>query len=809
LAVSLVAIPPHQQAFAAACTVTSTTDGRPYIAPTASGVGSGKKLGFDNTHGETAGGADWVIDGGYKDMACALAGQGYAVEEIRAYPLGTAILNQYDAVVIPEPNIPFTTAEEAALVSFVGAGHGLLMVGDHYQADRNYNTWDATEVFSGWRRGHYQVAFSSPYYWYNGTATSSSYAFNNEDDWMATNFGMRFHFNAMDMATGVTGFTAGNPADPDDPGVLAADQTFNITSGVTSVATHAGATLAIVDATKAMGIIFPNKGSIVKWSSAQATDPIAIYTDSVGTPACGSATNGGRCEGPYVAIAKPSAGKVAAVGDSSAFDTAVPKYKREDNGATKTTYNGWGEVNNSALGINLVNWLATSDPTVGIPAAQQQQVSPEPYDVFTISEPLVEPWSAGPAGYHWYDARTFSAGSYNNTTLYGIPDTTAPTVSITAPAGGATVSGTTTVSASASDDVGVTKVEFYLDSVLQSTVTVSPYNWSWNTATAANGSHSLIAKAYDAAANVGTSTTVTVTVANAADTTAPTVSITAPAGGATVSGTTTVSASASDDVGVTKVEFYLDSVLQSTVTASPYNWSWNTTTAANGSHSLIAKAYDAAANVGTSTTVTVTVSNTGTSTASETFTGTLSSSPTTKDFWIDVTATGTISLNLSWSGTAGLNLYLYNPSGTQVANAQGKPSPVTLSYNATTTGRYKIHVTRSSGTADFTLTESHPINPNVTSAYNQSGSLSAGGNQTYTLTAGGTGTIDLSVSFPTGSDFDLYLINSAGSTVASTTSRTLNPESISYQVSGAGTYTVKVQSYSGSGAYTLSGYYPK
>ena len=93
------------------------------------------------------------------------------------------------------------------------------------------------------------------------------------------------------------------------------------------------------------------------------------------------------------------------------------------------------------------------------------------------------------------------------------------------------------------------------------------------------------------------------------DITPPTTSITAPLNGATVNGTTSVTASASDNVGVTKVEFYLDGVLKSTDTTSPYAWSWDTTTATNGSHSLTSKAYDAALNVGTSTTVNVTVSN--------------------------------------------------------------------------------------------------------------------------------------------------------------------------------------------------------
>ncbi len=93
------------------------------------------------------------------------------------------------------------------------------------------------------------------------------------------------------------------------------------------------------------------------------------------------------------------------------------------------------------------------------------------------------------------------------------------------------------------------------------------------------------------------------------DTTPPTTSVTAPANGATVSGTVTVTASASDNVGVTKLELYVDGTLAVSATSGPLSYSWNTTLVSNGSHTLVSKAYDAANNVGTSTTVTVTVSN--------------------------------------------------------------------------------------------------------------------------------------------------------------------------------------------------------
>ncbi len=95
------------------------------------------------------------------------------------------------------------------------------------------------------------------------------------------------------------------------------------------------------------------------------------------------------------------------------------------------------------------------------------------------------------------------------------------------------------------------------------------------------------------------------------DTTPPTTSITSPTNGATVSGTVNVTASASDNVGVTNVEFYIDSVLKGNDTTSPYSFSWDTTTYTNGSHSIFSRAYDAALNVGQSTTINVTVNNGG------------------------------------------------------------------------------------------------------------------------------------------------------------------------------------------------------
>ncbi|WMW80535.1 CehA/McbA family metallohydrolase [Undibacterium cyanobacteriorum] len=182
-------------------------------------------------------------------------------------------------------------------------------------------------------------------------------------------------------------------------------------------------------------------------------------------------------------------------------------------------------------------------------------------------------------------------------------DTTTPTVS----ASETGTSGTITLNATASDNVGVSKVEFYVDSVLKGTATAAPYSLSLNSTTLSNGTHTYVAKAYDAAGNIGSSSAVSFSINNPVpDTTAP--SVTASESG--TSGTISFSATASDNVGVSKVEFYVDATLKATVTAAPYTTSLNSTTLTNGSHSLVAKAYDAAGNVGTSSTVTFSVNNT-------------------------------------------------------------------------------------------------------------------------------------------------------------------------------------------------------
>ena len=173
------------------------------------------------------------------------------------------------------------------------------------------------------------------------------------------------------------------------------------------------------------------------------------------------------------------------------------------------------------------------------------------------------------------------------------PDMTSPTVSIAFPTNGAPVSGTVSISASASDNVGVTNVELYKDGSLLASLTNPPYTFSWDTTKDQDGAHTLLAKAYDATNNVGTSKTATLSI----DNTQPQVTTTSPLSGATVKGSVAISVTASDTSGIQRVEFYVDGALKATDYTTPYTYQWNSKTVKAGTHTILVIAYDKAGNM--------------------------------------------------------------------------------------------------------------------------------------------------------------------------------------------------------------------
>ncbi|HEX7287725.1 MAG TPA: Ig-like domain-containing protein [Candidatus Angelobacter sp.] len=188
-----------------------------------------------------------------------------------------------------------------------------------------------------------------------------------------------------------------------------------------------------------------------------------------------------------------------------------------------------------------------------------------------------------------------------------VPDTTPPSVSISAPANNSVLTGTKTVTASATDNVAIASVQLLLDgNPFGLPLTTAPYTAQWDTTTAIPGPHAWAATATDTANNQATSAAITVTV----DNTAPQVSITAPANGSNVTGAATLTANATDNTSVAGVQFLLDGAnLGAEVTTAPYSMSWSSATVANGQHSLSARARDAAGLTTTSQAITVNVAN--------------------------------------------------------------------------------------------------------------------------------------------------------------------------------------------------------
>ena len=125
----------------------------------------------------------------------------------------------------------------------------------------------------------------------------------------------------------------------------------------------------------------------------------------------------------------------------------------------------------------------------------------------------------------------------------------------------------------------------------------------------ATGSHTFQVRATDVAGNIDASpASRTWTVAPPADTTAPTVQVTTPSDGASVSGTVAVSADAQDAGGVAQVEFLLDGQVRATDSQTPFGFNWDTSAVPNGSHVIQARATDATGNQSSSS-VTVNVDN--------------------------------------------------------------------------------------------------------------------------------------------------------------------------------------------------------
>jgi thermitase len=307
-------------------------------------------------------------------------------------------------------------------------------------------------------------------------------------------------------------------------------------------------------------------------------------------------------------------------------DPALVIVSATDANDAKASFSSWGSfvtmsapgtyiwTTNNALGYSQWNGTSFSAPVTAGVAALMMAARPDlggDRIASLMYSTAVDLGAAGRDPVFGY-GRVDAAAALRATVAYQAPvDTTAPAAAIAAPLANSSVSGLVGVTVNASDNVGVARVDLVVNGTVVATDTGAPYTFSWNSAGAANGMASLVAVAYDAAGNAGSSAAVAVNVANQAatvskDITPPAVAISNPVAG-TVAGNVAVAVNATDDAGAAGITTVLviDGQTKASGTGGTLGYNWNTRKAGAGQHTLTATARDGAGNTST-TSVTVT-----------------------------------------------------------------------------------------------------------------------------------------------------------------------------------------------------------
>ncbi|MFP5410198.1 MAG: S8 family serine peptidase [Gammaproteobacteria bacterium] len=231
--------------------------------------------------------------------------------------------------------------------------------------------------------------------------------------------------------------------------------------------------------------------------------------------------------------------------------------------------------------------------TVALMFAANPDLSPQDVDAI-LKGTAVDLGSAGYDTYFGYGRIDAARAVAQAAAMRTVTDTQAPAVRITAPTGGV-VRGVVPVDLEYADNVGVTRVELYVNGNRVVSDDASPYAFAWDSKTVADGSHVLTVRAYDAAGNMGASAPVSVVAVN--DTVAPVISSFNLADGMTVSpASQAVSASATDNQRVAKMSVAIDGRDFAITFGSSVSFNWNTRNLSKGAHNVTVRAWDHAGN---------------------------------------------------------------------------------------------------------------------------------------------------------------------------------------------------------------------
>jgi len=428
----------------------------------------------------------------------------------------------------------------------------------------------------------------------------------------------------------------------------------------------------------------------------------------------------GALVGPMmIDVGNQTTATVSGLDPAYGYSFAVTAYNASNQESSYSNIVTVSEMQSPTAAITIPANGATVTGSVNFTAAASDNIGVTKVEYFLnnnlvgtdTSTPYVYSWdtlAATPGSYTLlvkaYDAAG-NVGQSSPVTVTVAIDTTAPAVSVAAPANGTTVSGTVNITASANDNVGVNMVEIYINGAMRAVVNSAPFTFNWNTTLENNGTYNLTAKAYDAANNAATSSAVTVSVNNIVpDTAAPSASVTAPATGATVSGTVNVTASATDNVGVSKVEFFVNGSLAATDSSSPYSYSWNTTAIANGTYNLTAKAYDAANNATTSSAVTVSINNVLPDTTAPSASVT---APAT-----GATVSGTVNVTASANDNVGVSKVEFFVNGSLAATDSNSPYSFSWNTVAVANGTFNLTVKAYDASNNATISSAVTVSVN-------------------------------------------------------------------------------------------------
>jgi chitodextrinase len=234
------------------------------------------------------------------------------------------------------------------------------------------------------------------------------------------------------------------------------------------------------------------------------------------------------------------------------------------------------------------------------------------------------------------------------------------------------------------DNVGVTGYEVWrsVGTSTFSKVADTTTNSYTNTGLSASTNYNYYVKAKDAAGNVSAQSN-TASLTTPTQDAPPTAKIDTPGDGLAVFSTTQINATASDDKGITKVEYFVDgvSIGTSASSSSPYTITWDTTKYLNGSHSVYVRVTDTAGQSTVSSTVNPIVQNLDTQKPS---------APTN----LTAVATAYNTVSLSWTASTdnvGVNVYYVVRDGATIAQISGSATSYTdLNRTASTTYSYYI-----------------------------------------------------------------------------------------------------------------------